>query len=141
MVMPRDQGPSPQLLEATVVAARAAKGRSHVPYSGFAMGAAVGTDRGQVVPGALVENVSLGLALCAERAAMAGVVATDAGRPVVLALVAPRTSGKPTTPCGACRQWALELGGDQLVVVVEDLDGEREQWPLSDLSFRLPRRS
>ena len=43
--------------------------RAYSPYSRFKMGAAVVTDRGAVVPGALVENVSLGLAMCSERVA------------------------------------------------------------------------
>ena len=94
--------------------------RAYAPYSKFRMGAAVVTDRGTVVPGALVENVSLGLAMCAERGALFAAVATAAGRPVVLALVAPPTSGELTWPCGACLQVALELGGPELFVVASD---------------------
>jgi cytidine deaminase len=127
-------------LDRLVAAARAARERAYVPYSKFAMGAAVLTDGGVVVPGALVENVSLGLALCAERGALAGVVATDAGQPVALALVAPRTAGELTTPCGACRQWALELGGPDLVVVVEDELGDRAQWVLGELTPAMPTK-
>ena len=43
---------------------------AYAPYSKFEMGAAVGADDGAVVGGALVENVSLGLAMCAERVAL-----------------------------------------------------------------------
>lgn len=84
------------------------------------MGAAVITDRNDVVPGALVENISLGLAMCAERTALFATVAQDAGRPEVLALESRRTDGKLTWPCGACLQVALELGGPELLVVVTD---------------------
>lgn len=127
-------------LDELLATARAARGRSYVPYSKFAMGAAVLTDTGVTVPGVLVENVSLGLALCAERGALAATVAEAAGRPVALALVAPRTGGELTTPCGACRQWALELGGPDLVVVVEDTDGDRGQWVLGDLTPAMPTK-
>lgn len=102
--------------------ARSARDRAHVPYSGFAMGAAVRTDAGTIVPGALVENVSLGLAMCAERVAMFS-AATAGERPVELALVSRRTSGQLTFPCGACLQVALELGGPEVRVVVSDPDG------------------
>jgi len=104
-------------------AASRARALSHVPYSEFSMAAAVLTDTGEVRVGAVVENVSLGLAMCAERVALFSTVATDAGRPVALALVSPRTSGSLTHPCGACLQVALELGGPELRVLVADPDG------------------
>ena len=42
-------------------AAAEARERAYAPYSNFKMGAAVITGSGQVVPGALVENISFGL--------------------------------------------------------------------------------
>ena len=60
-----------------IAAAAEARSRAHVPYSHFAMGAAVVTDRGEVRVGTVVENVSLGLAMCAERVALFATVATD----------------------------------------------------------------
>lgn len=115
-----------------------ARQRCYAPYSRFRMGAAVVTADDAVVPGALVENVSLGLAMCAERAALFACVAQGRGRPEVLALVAPRTSGELTWPCGACLQVALELGGPELWVVVSDGKGEVAQARLSSLASRLP---
>jgi len=118
--------------------AERARERAYAPYTGFHMGAAVVTDRNAVVPGALVENVSLGLAMCAERAALFGVVAQDAGKPEVLALVAPQTSGDLTWPCGACLQVALELGGHDLLIVASDRNGHAAQARLRELAGRLP---
>ena len=115
-----------------------AREMAYAPYSGFKMGAAVVTSTNAVVPGALVENVSLGLAMCAERAALFGVVARGAGDPEVLALVSPRTAGQLTWPCGACLQVALELGGPELLVVVSDGSGEPRQARLEELAGRLP---
>ena len=114
--------------------------RAHAPYSGFRMGAAVGTDRGILVPGVLVENVSLGLAMCAERVALHSTVALEAGRPNLLVLVAPRTDGALTYPCGACLQVALELGGPDLHVEACDLEGRHEGVPLRDLAPNMPRK-
>lgn len=118
--------------------AERALGRAYAPYSKFKMGAAVVTDRDAVVPGALVENVSLGLAMCAERAALFATVAQGLGRPEVLALVSPRTSGELTWPCGACLQVALELGGPDLLVVASDGSNEVAQARVHELASRLP---
>ena len=104
--------------------ARSARERSYVPYSGFRMGAAVQIEDGSVQLGAVVENVSLGLAMCAERIALFGSVAAGNSRPTGLALVAPRTDGRLTYPCGACLQVALELGGPDMRIIVADADGE-----------------
>ena len=127
----------PRSTEALKDAAQARE-RAYAPYSGFKMGAAVVTDTNAVVPGALVENVSLGLAMCAERAALFGVVASGAGQPEILALVSRRTDGALTWPCGACLQVALELGGPDLLVVVSDGSGEPREARLESLAGQLP---
>ena len=100
-----------------VAAARSCRTRSHAPYSKFRAGAAVETAQGDVTHGVIIENVSLGLAMCAERVALFGAVAAGS-RPVSLALVAPATGDDLTWPCGACLQVALELGGPDLPVHV-----------------------
>ena len=112
---------------------------AYAPYSRFAMGAAVVTDRDAVVRGALVENVSLGLAMCAERVALFATVANAAGRPELLALSARKTSGQLTWPCGACLQVAMELGGPDMVVAVTDGKDVR-QARLGDLAPQLPHK-
>lgn len=117
-----------------------ARKRAYAPYSGFKMGAAVVTDSNAVVPGVLVENVSLGLAMCAERVALFATVAGAAGVPEILALVSRPTDGKLTWPCGACLQVAMELGGADLTVAVSD--GKRtETARLGDIAPRLPFKS
>lgn len=103
-----------------VDAARACRDRSHVPYSKFRAGAAVACGD-EVLPGVIVENVSLGLAMCAERVALFSAVA-QGRHPAALALVAPTTSGEQTWPCGACLQVALELAGPDLPVHVGGVD-------------------
>lgn len=117
--------------------AESARERAYAPYSGFKMGAAVVTEHNDVIQGTLVENVSLGLAMCSERAALFAAVAQGSGRPEILALVSPRTGGNLTWPCGACLQVAQELGGRDLLVVVSD-GSQTEQARLSDLAPRFP---
>ncbi len=122
-----------------IAAATAARYNSYAPYSGFTMGAAVRTDGGDIVPGALVENVSLGLAMCSERVALFA-TATTGRRPIRLALVSRRTNGALTYPCGACLQVALELGGPDVEVIVTDPDGVTEHSTVAQLLPRGPKK-
>ena len=122
-----------------IAVARTQLDHAYAPYSKFRMGAAVEAADGTVVGGAIVENVSLGLAMCAERVALFTTSATGR-RPVRLALSAPKTSGTVTWPCGACLQVALELGGRNLVVVVGDDDnGPVETSTVGELLPRGPK--
>lgn len=126
--------------EALVEAATTARQRAYAPYSGFRMGAAVLTVEGAVLTGSLVENVSLGLAMCAERVALFSSVAAGE-RPIALVLVSPRTDGAITFPCGACLQVGLELGGPELVVVAVATDGERHRATVRELLPRGPHKA
>lgn len=139
--MPPSWVPSgmPEIDHDLIAAAASARERAYAPYSEFRMGAAVRCDDGEIIMGALVENVSLGLAMCAERVALFGAVAHGSA-PVALALVAPLTSGVLTQPCGACLQVGLELAGPELVVVAAEPDGTATSSALSELLPHGPRR-
>jgi cytidine deaminase len=132
--------PLSDLIATAAAAATSARTRAYAPYSNFTMGAAVVSADGSVIDGVLVENVSLGLAMCAERVALFTAV-TKGARPVVLAVCSKRTGGGLTLPCGACLQVALELAGPDLTVVAVDPDGEIEHAPLRSLLPRAPRRN
>ena len=103
------------------------------------MGAALVTDAGALIKGALVENVSLGLAMCAERVALFTAVTNAAGTPEILALVSRRTDGELTWPCGACLQVAMEFAGPELLVVASD-GNEARSARLADLAPHLPMK-
>jgi cytidine deaminase len=124
-------------ITAVIDAAIAAKDHAYAPYSGFHMGAAVLTTGDKIVTGALVENVSLGLAMCAERVALFASVAVAVGeRPTALVVASPRTNGALTFPCGACLQVGLELGGRNMIVVAVAPDGVIER---AEIGMLLPR--
>lgn len=126
-------------LHRAIAIAAEARASAYARYSRFAMGAAVvGTD-GRTTRGVLVENVSLGLSMCAERVALFNAV-TEAVSPAVLAVCAPRTAGQLTFPCGACLQVGLEIAGAELIVVAVDPDGISELAPLVTLLTRAPKR-
>lgn len=115
--------------DALVIAARAARTHAHCPYSGFAVGAALEAEDGQIFTGCNVENASYGLTLCAERAAVAAAVVSGVRRFVRLVVVA--EASPPASPCGACRQVLAEFGTDLLVESVGG--GVRRSWRLAEL--------
>ncbi len=119
--------------------AMAARARAYAPYTEFPMGAGIIADDGRTVSGALVENVSLGLAMCAERAALFAAVDQELA-PTVLAVASRRTDDDLTFPCGACLQVALELAGPDLVVIAVDPDGHQDRATVAELLPRAPRR-
>lgn len=93
--------------------ARAAARHAYVPYSRFAVGAAILTADGRIVRGCNVENASFGLTNCAERTAIFS--ARAAGMEAVLAVCIYTPTDVPTPPCGACRQVLNEFGPDMAV--------------------------
>jgi len=132
------QSEDPRISDALHDAAEA-KNDAYAPYSGFKMGAAVVTASNAIVKGSLVENISLGLAMCAERVALFSTVANNTGKPEILALVSRRTDGELTWPCGACLQVAMELGGAELLVVASD-GKNTETRKLKELAAHLPHK-
>ncbi|GGY20267.1 cytidine deaminase [Paludibacterium paludis] len=89
--------------------ARAAAARAYVPYSRFAVGAAILTADGRVFTGCNVENASFGLTNCAERTAVFTSRASG-DTSDILAVCVYTPTDEPTPPCGACRQVLNEFG-------------------------------
>jgi cytidine deaminase len=99
---------------ALVQAAAKARDRAYAPYSDYRVGAAVLAPNGAIFAGCNVENASYGLALCAERSAVAHLIAAGENRIVAVAVV---TAGpEPGRPCGMCRQTLSEFAGDDLAI-------------------------
>jgi cytidine deaminase len=110
------------LIEAATVARSAA----YAPYSKFAVGAAVLTKSGKIFSGCNVENISLGLTICAERSAIA------AGTRDLITIAVVTESKKPALPCGACRQVMAEFN-PRMRIVAATTNGESEEFELSEL--------
>jgi cytidine deaminase len=87
---------------------------AYAPYSGFPVGAAALVDDHRIVTGCNVENVSYGLALCAECAVVCALHSTGGGRLIALSCV--DGAGDILMPCGRCRQVLLEHGGPDLLI-------------------------
>lgn len=98
-----------------VVEARLARTRAYIPYSHFAVGAAVLTADGQIFHGCNIENAAFGVTNCAERSALFSAYSAGARAIVALAVVAD-TSG-PVSPCGSCRQVIFELAPSATIIL------------------------
>ncbi len=103
-------------------AAKDARKNAYVPYSNFAVGAAVMTEDGKIFTGSNVENASYGLTVCAERNAIFHAVNQGYTRFAGLAVIA--DSPGPTSPCGACRQVMSEFFSSQTPVIMGNIKGE-----------------
>ncbi len=100
--------------------ARQARQRAYAPYSNFKVGAALRTKSGKVFRGGNVENISIGLTICAERSAAVTAIAAGELEWEEIAVVADTT--RPTSPCGACRQFLAEFKPDLKVVVANQTE-------------------
>ncbi len=96
-------------LEALYAEALKAAENAYAPYSNFKVGAALLLTDGQVVTGTNVENVSYGLTVCAERAAIARAVVESGPRIRVAAVAVANLNGAACPPCGMCRQVLKEF--------------------------------
>lgn len=113
--------------------ARAVSARAHAPYSGFHVGAAMGTVSGEVYAACNVESASYGLTQCAERNALGTAIAAGRMPGEVNAAVIYLPGDAPLPPCGACRQVMIELMAPA-ALVVSICDSDRVlAWTIEDL--------
>jgi cytidine deaminase len=118
-------------LDALVEAARHVREHAYAPYSRFPVGAALSAG-GRTFIGANFENASYGVSICAERSAVAAMVAAGERRIDAVAVMA-GGEGPPASPCGACRQVLSEFAGTDVPVVSQHVDGRRAEWTVGAL--------
>ena len=107
-----------------IAEARAARLLAYTPYSNFKVGAALLCHDGRVFRGCNVENAAYGLCNCAERTAFFSAFAHGCQPGDFRALAVIGATDEPISPCGACRQVMLELGGADLPVTLTNLKGD-----------------
>ena len=117
----RNQATLENLLD---LAGKAAE-NSYSPYSKFRVGAALKLTNGEIVTGTNVENVSFGLTICAERAALVCAVTKFGPELRVEAVAVMNLNGLPSPPCGACRQMLAEFASPETPVVFPGAEGIR----------------
>ncbi len=105
--------------------ARKAAEQSYSPYSGFKVGAALRLTNGKIVTGTNVENVSYGLTICAERAALVRAVSEFGPDIRIEAVAVANLNDAASPPCGACRQMLAEFAVHDAPVFFPVADGMR----------------
>ena len=114
--------------------AKQASINAYVPYSRFAVGAALECADGTVFTGCNVENAAFGSTICAERTACVKAVSEGHREFTRLAIYA--DSENWPTPCGACRQFLAEFSHD-IEILCSKADGRYVSYKLSELLPRL----
>ena len=115
-----------QLINLAVQASR----NAYVPYSHFAVGAALECRDGTVFTGCNVENAALGSTICAERTAACKAVSEGHRDFKRIAIYA--ESKDYCMPCGACRQFLAEFAPDMEVLCAK-AGGRYVSYPLKEL--------
>lgn len=112
-------------LEALFNLAEQAAENAYAPYSKFRVGAALRLSSGEIVTGTNVENVSFGLTICAERAAVVRAVSQFGPKIRIEAVAVANLNDRPSPPCGACRQVLAEFAQYDAPVIFPSVDGVR----------------
>ncbi len=120
--------PEPSSVIALIDLALEARARAYIPYSRFAVGAALLTKSGKVYTGCNIENASYGLTVCAERVAIWKAVSEGETEFAALAVV----TADGVSPCGACRQVMAEFA-PEMSVLIADPQGVR--WTATPLEL------
>ena len=112
-------------------AARAVRGQAHVPYSGFAVGAAIRGASGRIFAGCNVENAAYPQSQCAEASAIGVMVA--AGERVIAEVAVVAGGATLCSPCGGCRQRLAEFAGAGTTIHLGDPERIRASVTLGEL--------
>lgn len=103
-----------------IEAATGVRGNAYAIHSGYSVGAAVLGSDGLIYVGCNVENDSYGLSVCAERNAVAAMVAKGCTTAVAIAIA----TSDGGFPCGACRQVLSQFEPLEGEMAVYLIDGE-----------------
>lgn len=118
-------------IEQLIEEAKEARKQAYVPYSKFAVGAALLTENGKVYRGCNIENAAYSMANCAERTAFFKAISEGEKNFELLAVVA--DTDRPCSPCGACRQVISEFCPPDMKVVLTNLKGDLLETTVKEL--------
>ena len=118
-----------------ILKALKARENAYVPYSKFAVGAAVRTKSGEIFDGCNIENISYSATVCAERCAFFKAVSEGKREFVAIAICGGKDGEAEDycPPCGVCRQVMREFCGPSFRVLLVKGTGERREFTLAEL--------
>lgn len=90
--------------------------KAYIPYSKFPVAAVIVDQDDNEHYGVNVENASYGLAICAERNAIASSILK--GMKKIKLIVITATTDEPISPCGMCRQVIREFATKDTMIVL-----------------------
>lgn len=99
-----------------------ARENAYIPYSNFAVGAAVEMEDGEVFTGCNIENASYGATNCAERTAI--FKAVSEGHRVIKKIAIVGDTSTYTAPCGICRQVIAEFAHKDIEIILIKNDND-----------------
>lgn len=123
-------------ITALIESALKAREYAYVPYSDFAVGAALLSASGRIYTGCNVENAAFGPSNCAERTAFFKAVSEGEHKFTAIAIVGGNKQDKPQKiiyPCGVCRQVMTEFCGPQFQIICAKDETEYEIHTLKDM--------
>ena len=121
---------------ALVQAALDARRNAYVPYSHYAVGAALLTEEGEIFHGCNVENASYGATNCAERTAFFRAVSQGKRKFRAIAIAGGMEGEKPVEyayPCGICRQVMREFCKDDFIIIVAKSVEDFQEYRLEEI--------
>ncbi len=119
-----------------VKAALEARAMAYVPYSHYAVGAALLTEEGEIYRGGNIENASYGATNCAERTAIFKAVSEGRRKFAAIAIAGGMEgceSEDYAYPCGICRQVMQEFAGKGFRVLVARSVSDCREYLLEEL--------
>ena len=115
-----------------------ARKNAYVPYSGYAVGAAVLTASGKIYTGCNIENAAYSPSNCGERTAIFKAVSEGEREITAVAVAAAKQEldaplPEFTSPCGVCRQVIAEFATPDIPVILAKSVDEFVEYKLSEL--------
>ncbi|MCM3738898.1 cytidine deaminase [Oceanobacillus luteolus] len=104
---------------------------AYIPYSKFAVGAALRTKSGKVYTGCNIENAAYPVTCCAERVAIFKAISEGDLEFVEMAVAADTT--RPVPPCGSCRQVMSEFFPKDMNIHLTNLNKEVTTFTMESL--------
>ncbi len=114
---------TPERQKKLIALAKEAQKNAYMPYSKFAVGAAILTENGDFFTGCNVENISYGLTICGERTAIFKMISEKGPRALIKAIAITTKADIPCAPCGACRQVISEFSTPETLVIYKGTEG------------------